>query len=311
MYYTSIDNNNELVDYVVWCYVYKCPKCNYETTSSKFVTCPKCKTHLTTNSIHYTFFNDQLYKNYLVDNQIVYIPVRNIYNCAPCRDLSKINGTIKIGHYTKQLQKNDEFYYDSSKIVFMNKDKPKMSQSATPMNRKITIVKKGKVESVHTIIPQLRISNIKYDFTLFKDFNDNISTICVNLDELIKHVESHSCYANLHYFIDLLHSDFAKSIIDLEVCENDDDDVVSYLNVMKSLINYVRLVCEYYDEVYRQCKLFKELNQTIDGLTQEDVNEILNNKIESAKYLKYKLSNTNSCVKMASEINKYITAINY
>lgn len=309
MYYTSIDDNNKLVDYIVWCYVYKCPKCNYETTNDKSEICPKCKTHLTSNFIHYKFFNDQLYKIYLANGQMIYIPIRNIYRCNPCKDSRKINGNIKIGHYIKQLQKNDEFYYNGFKIIFINKNNT--SQSTTPINRKITIVNKGKVESVHEVIPQLKISNIKYDFTLVKEFNDNISTICNDLEKFIKYFNSRSCYSSLHQFINLLHNAFATSIINLEVDEDEDeDDVISYLKIMKSFIEYVQSVCKHYDEVYKHCKLLKELGYTtVDGLTQEDINEILSNKVDTAKYLKYKLSDTNSYSEMANEIRKYIIAI--
>lgn len=306
MYYTSFNDDNELVDYLIPCYVYKCQKCRYETTTDRYTECSKCHVKFVSHSIFYKFFNNQLYRVYGKEGNESYKCIRGMYKCNLCKDLRKTDGTIKILSYVKKLQKNDEFYYDGYKIVFVNNVEPSHKKTEVKNEPKKIIIKRD--DGTEIVKDTFKLNEFKYDFTIAREFNKTQVAICNDLECFIKYVTSHSCYASLPYFITVLENDFSKSIFNLEVDDDEDDkETIQYLNIMKTLIQYVQSVCKYYNEVYKRCQ-----SKTIKGLSKADIEIILKSKINTSKYLNYTLPTTFTNYKeMADNIYKYISSINY
>jgi hypothetical protein len=229
-----------------------------------------------------------------------------MYKCNLCRDLRKTDGTIKILSYVKKLQKNDEFYYDGYKIVFVNNNEPSHKKTEVKNEPKKIIIKRD--DGTEIVKDTFKLNEFKYDFTIAREFNKTQVAICNDLECFIKYVTSHSCYASLPYFITVLENDFSKSIFSLEVDDDEDDkETIQYLNIMKTLIQYVQSVCKYYNEVYKRCQ-----SKTIKGLSKADIEIILKSKIDTSKYLNYTLPTTFTNYKeMANSIYKYISSINY
>lgn len=331
IYYTACVNN-ELYDYALPCYEYKCSKCHlYRKYSPVNDNCPLCNNKFEINVCIYEFFNNQVYKRCThSDNSIYYTLVINNFNCHVSPTFKQENN-ITLGNYMKSLYKKCMFYcgidgkliIESIKKVNENEEikdeneqknevKEEIKQEVKKENKEVKAKKDYKHDKlVKTIAKRLnacKFNQIKIDFSKLEKFLDDYDS--PDVTKIFKDFDNVSIFKYITV-IDMMFSKWTLFTFDdsVQILLNKDDpehDIEDFVIFYFEIVSKFAKASEYVSKVRDIVNDYRETSEILEIFSEIQLNDLysdmkyLNKAIEfndKMKAIHFSTSEYNSKIK--------------